>query len=79
MKALDPELVFNPYEWLPGYGESDVGFQSDGLDLIVAIRYDKESDDGASVLDFKRNLIFLAQDFLFASHFRVILFSKTCR
>lgn len=37
--------VFNPYEWLPGYGENSVEIYTDGLDLCVLISFDGENDE----------------------------------
>lgn len=40
MKAARGIEVLDPYEWLPGYGESAVRVRTEGPDLIVGIEYD---------------------------------------
>jgi hypothetical protein len=42
MKIAQPTLILDPYEWLPGYGESRVSFRSAGSDVILDIEYEKE-------------------------------------
>ncbi len=42
MKKGRPKLILDPYEWLPGYGESKVSFRSAGVDLIFDVDYEKE-------------------------------------
>lgn len=37
-----PRSIFNPYEWLPGYGESKVSFRSQGLDVVLEVAYERE-------------------------------------
>lgn len=41
-----PRSIFNPYEWLPGYGESGVYFHSRGLDVFLEVVYEREAPDG---------------------------------
>ncbi|NWB51308.1 hypothetical protein [Pseudomonas gingeri] len=56
-----PELVLNPYEWLPGYGESKVSFHSEGPNVLLDIEYEKEVlDDYGNeiVLSLKREIVF---------------------
>ena len=42
MKIAKPKLIFDPYQWLPGYGESKVSFSSDGTKVILEVEYEKE-------------------------------------
>ena len=42
MKIGKPRLIMDPYEWLPGYGESGVSFRSVGLNVILDIDYEKK-------------------------------------
>lgn len=42
MKISQPKLILNPYEWLPGYGESKVSFRSMGADVILDIEYERD-------------------------------------
>ena len=42
MKIVQPKLILDPYDWLPGYGESKVSFRSVGSDVILDIEYEKE-------------------------------------
>ncbi|MFJ4248016.1 hypothetical protein [Pseudomonas sp. NPDC089741] len=58
MKIGDPKQLLNPYDWLPGYGESKVNFYSDGLDVIVDITYDGIGSDAGEFLSVKRELCF---------------------
>ncbi len=36
--------IFDPYEWLPAYGENAVEIFTEGLDLIVLVVYDSENE-----------------------------------
>jgi len=58
MRASSPESIFDPYEWLPGYGENNVSFYSIGFDVIVEVEYDKECVCGENTMVSKRKLIF---------------------
>jgi hypothetical protein len=60
MKIGKPQLILDPYEWLPSDGESKVSFRSIGLDLVIEIEYEKElpSSEGEDVLDCKREMVF---------------------
>lgn len=40
-----PRSILNPYEWLPGYGESTVSFRSEGMDVVLEIAYEREAPD----------------------------------
>lgn len=42
MKISQPRLILDPYEWLPGYGESRVSFHSVGSDVVLSIEYENE-------------------------------------
>lgn len=43
MKIGQPKLILNPYEWLPGYGESKVSFRSIGVDVILDVEYERDA------------------------------------
>ncbi|SDS03821.1 hypothetical protein [Pseudomonas trivialis] len=60
MKISQPTLIVDPYEWLPGYGESRVSFRSVGPDVIVDVEYEKEIVvDGEEVtLAVSRKVVF---------------------
>jgi len=61
MKISKPKLVLNPYEWLPGYGESRVSFRSEGVDVLLEIEYEREVLDSHGdevVLILKREISF---------------------
>lgn len=63
MKIGKPKLILNPYEWLPGYGESKVPFRAVGLDVILDIEYERDvpSAEGlGTVRHFRREIIFQA-------------------
>ena len=45
MNISQPKLVLNPYEWLPGFGESKVSFHSVGVDLVLDVEYEKNIFD----------------------------------
>ncbi|WP_090284144.1 hypothetical protein [Pseudomonas granadensis] len=58
MKIGEPLQVLNPYDWLPGYGESKVAFCSDGLDIVVEIIYHRVGTDAEEFSSAKRTLCF---------------------
>jgi len=60
MKIGKPRLIMDPYEWLPGYGESGVSFRSVGLNVILDIDYEKEIlvDNEEVVLALRREITF---------------------
>lgn len=60
MKIGQPKLILDPYEWLPGYGESRVSFHSVGSDVILGIEYEKEVivDSEEIVLTLRREVAF---------------------
>jgi hypothetical protein len=47
-------IIFDPYEWMPGYGESGVSFHSSpGYDLVLEVTYDEpdsETREGVGLL-----------------------------
>jgi len=49
------EEVMDPYDWLPGYGESSVGIRTSGSDLVVDIEYEELSEGRVSLW---RSLVF---------------------
>ncbi|WP_145316649.1 hypothetical protein [Pseudomonas sp. SJZ080] len=61
MKISQPKLVLNPYEWLPGFGESKVSFRSVGVDLVLDVEYEKDifDADGSEELSIvRREMVF---------------------
>jgi len=54
MKSGPPIVVLNPYEWLPGHGESSVAIRSLGLDWVVELTYDNNEQTAL----LKRELCF---------------------
>lgn len=60
MKIGQSKLILDPYEWLPGYGESRVSFRSVGSDVILDIEYEKEVvvDGEEVVLALRREIAF---------------------
>jgi len=60
MKIRQPKLILDPYEWLPGYGESKVSFRSVGSDVIIEIEYEKEIVVNGEEVAFalRRELVF---------------------
>ncbi|MDZ7320125.1 hypothetical protein N4G41_00555 [Kosakonia sacchari] len=60
MKKGHLKLTLDPYEWLPGYGESRVSFRSVGLDVILDINYEKEIfvNNEEAVLALRREITF---------------------
>ncbi len=65
MRTGHPIVVLDPYEWMPGYGESGVETRSEGLDWIVEITY----DDNTRTELLKRHLRFLAVSAFYAAAF----------
>lgn len=63
MKIGQPKLILNPYEWLPGYGESKVSFRSIGADVILDIEYERDVSgvEGADIVqNLKREIAFVS-------------------
>jgi len=58
MKISQPRKVIDPYEWLPGYGESGVTIVSDGLQLVVTVRYDRQDSPSGQICTVERDLRF---------------------
>ncbi|WP_200553292.1 hypothetical protein [Kosakonia sp. LAM2021] len=60
MKISKAKVIYDPYEWLPGYGESSVSFHSDGSDIVLEIEYEKEQLEGDKNITniFRRDIIF---------------------
>lgn len=53
------KLICNPYDWMPGYGESGVDYYSKGIDLILEVRYDKETENEKEYTLAKREFLFV--------------------
>jgi hypothetical protein len=47
LKIGHVKALLDPYEWLPGYGESRVSLRSDGADAILEVEYEKERPPGS--------------------------------
>jgi len=58
MKIGNPIQILNPYDWLPGFGESKVCFYSAGLDVIVDISYERAGAGADETLLVRRELRF---------------------
>ncbi|WP_155402032.1 hypothetical protein [Pseudomonas fluorescens] len=68
MKIGKPKLILNPYEWLPGYGESKVSFRSVGADVILDVEYERDVpgvDGTDAVRSLRREIVFkFVRDFV---------------
>lgn len=54
MKAEQPEVIFNLYDWLPSYGESRIKVDLEKNNLSLDIYYDSKEDD----IELKKTLYF---------------------
>ncbi|UPG89472.1 hypothetical protein L2Y96_19060 [Luteibacter aegosomaticola] len=67
MKVGQPRSIINLYDWLPGYGESEVRAAMEGADLRLSVLYEKEVDDDLRIMKidliFVRARMFLKQSF----------------
>lgn len=67
MKVGQPRSIINLYNWLPGYGESEVVAKMEKMDLRLTIRYEKEIEDETRIMamdiTFVRARMFLKQPF----------------
>ena len=57
MRIGMPRSVVDLYEWLPGYGESAVSVTADGTNLRVIVRYDRDTEGEAQLME--RELLFI--------------------
>lgn len=55
--------VFDPYDWLPGYGENGVELRTQGADLSVIIPYDGDSGELRKELLFEHAVAFYKASF----------------
>lgn len=55
--------VFDPYDWLPGYGENGVELRAQGGDLSVVISYDGEHCELKKEFFFKHAVAFFKASF----------------
>lgn len=73
MKIGQPKLVLDPYQWLPGYGESKVSFHSVGVDVVLEVDYEKEVSDpegvGEITLLYRRQITFKFARYFFSAPF----------
>lgn len=53
MESGPPQVVMNPYEWLPSYGESRVWFGSQGMDWVIEIEYEGPSGKDLLIQDLR--------------------------
>lgn len=58
MKISKPKLILNPYEWLPGYGESKVSFRSIDADVMLDVEYERDVPDDDTVESLRRIIAF---------------------
>ncbi|MCP1604872.1 hypothetical protein [Pseudomonas citronellolis] len=61
MRVGQPKLILNPYDWLPGYGESKISFRSDGVDVILDVQYERDAldIDGSDIVQIlRREIVF---------------------
>ena len=56
-RVSNAKEVVDPYDWLPGHGESSLIFTSEASNLTIEITYDREIDGGGSSIA-KRELRF---------------------
>ena len=45
MERHGVRVIVDPYEWMPGYGESSVSFHSSGGDIVLEVTYDEADTD----------------------------------
>jgi hypothetical protein len=57
MKSGRPIVVVDPYDWLPGYGETGITVHSQGVDWVVEIEYDDPSQNGLWKRDLRFNSV----------------------
>lgn len=57
MKIGMPRSVVDLYEWLPGYGESAVAAATDGTNLRLTVRYERDSGNVVQLME--RDLLFV--------------------
>lgn len=77
MKIGQPRLILDPYEWLPGYGESKVSFCSVGTDVVLTVEYERDvpSFGGAgAVQGLKRELVFKCVSYFMRTPFPINTF-----
>lgn len=53
-----PKKIVDPYDWLPGYGESNVAIVSEGLNLTIVVRYDREDPQSGEIYLAEREFRF---------------------
>lgn len=58
MRIGRPKKIIDPYDWLPGYGESNVAIVSEGLNLTIVVRYDREDPSSGEISVAKREFRF---------------------
>lgn len=59
--AVSIREVMDPYEWLPGYGESSVEIRTSGTDLLIDVGYEDQTEARAMVwrsIVFRRAVYF---------------------
>jgi hypothetical protein len=73
MKTRQPKLILDPYEWLPGYGESKVSFRSVGTDVVLEVDYEKEvsgpEGGNSATLLYRREITFKFARYFFSAPF----------
>lgn len=71
MKVSDAVTIYDPYEWLPGDGESKVSYKSVGADVSIEVIYDCQSNgsDSQSITFCKKYLIFKSAFYFYKAPF----------
>jgi len=49
MRISRPKKIVDPYDWLPGYGESGVAIVSENLNLTIVVKYDREDPSSGKI------------------------------
>lgn len=55
MKCRNAKVIFDPFEFLPGYGENRISVSFDKGDLIVTVFYDSDDSESQISLVFKHS------------------------
>src|SRR5262245_45447240 len=63
MKVGNVLKVLDPYEWLPGHGETAVRIRTEGIDLAVDILYDGTAGSSERQLRFASTCCFYREPF----------------
>ena len=58
MIISDPQVVFDPYDWLPTYGESKVGIDYNDMLLTIKIFYELKGIEYSRKIEFEKPAFF---------------------